>query len=65
MRGWNPLSKAVQIRYADHPRPSIPGGSTFVLVVEVRGFEPLGPSMRVRTGLPLCRPAFPQVDRDR
>ena len=33
--------------------------------VEVRGFEPLTSSVRVIGGMPLCRPAFPQVDSDR
>jgi hypothetical protein len=28
-------------------------------------FEPLASSVRVISGSPLCRPAFPQVDRDR
>jgi hypothetical protein len=32
---------------------------------EVRGFEPLTSSVRVSGGLPLCRPAFPQVASDR
>ena len=38
------------------------GGSAFVLVVEVRGFEPLAYSVRVRTSPPLCRPVFMQLD---
>ena len=38
------------------------GGSAFVLVVKVRGFEPLAYSVRVRTSPPLCRPVFMQVD---
>jgi hypothetical protein len=38
------------------------GGSAFVLVVKVRGFEPLASSVRVRTSPPLCRPVFMQVD---
>jgi hypothetical protein len=33
--------------------------------VEVRGFEPLASSVRVRTRSPLCGPVFPQVASDR
>jgi hypothetical protein len=58
MRGWNPCSKAFSSAMRRHPEASIPGESTFVLVVEVRGFEPLASSVRVRTGPPLCRPTF-------
>jgi hypothetical protein len=34
-------------------------------MVEVRGLEPLASSVRVISGPPPCRPAFPQVAPDR
>jgi len=49
---------------AQRERPARPVTSAFV-GVEVRGFEPLTSSVRVRTVSALCGPAFPQVALDR
>jgi hypothetical protein len=62
-------SEALSIRCAVAPGDARPGRPAFPLVikggVEVRGFEPLASSVRVVSGPPLCRPAFPQLDPDR
>jgi len=49
---------------ARRKRPARPVTSAFV-GVEVRGFEPLTSSVRVRGSLPLCGAAFLQVAADR
>ena len=63
--GWNPFSKAFSSAMPGAQKTKLQGGSTFVLVVEVRGFEPLASFVRVSGGPPLCDPAFPQVAADR
>jgi hypothetical protein len=60
-----PRSEAFWSAMREHQRPSSRCRATFVLVVEVRGFEPLASSVRVSGVLPLCGAAFAQVAADR
>jgi site-specific DNA recombinase len=52
-------------RMVESDRTFVGVGSNKNLLVEVRGFEPLTSSVRVISGPPPCRPAFPQVAADR
>ena len=66
LRRWRneAFSSAVR-RSREAGNPRRPTFRLVIGVVEVAGFEPAASSVRVISGSPLCRPAFPQVDPDR